>query len=59
MLLVEVIFLKIEFYQIIFVPLSKKKLILRSPNSIRPWQHVIDPLYGYLLLLMKLYKKKI
>ena len=38
--------------------LSKKKmLILRSPNSIRPWQHVIDPLYGYLLLLMKLYKK--
>ena len=38
--------------------LKKKKLILRSPNSIRPWQHVIDPLYGYLLLLMKLYKKE-
>jgi CDP-glucose 4,6-dehydratase len=37
---------------------KKKKLILRSPNSIRPWQHVIDPLYGYLLLLMKLYKKE-
>jgi len=37
---------------------SNKKLILRSPNSIRPWQHVIDPLYGYLLLLMKLYKKQ-
>jgi CDP-glucose 4,6-dehydratase len=36
---------------------KKKRLILRSPNSIRPWQHVIDPLYGYLLLLMKLYKK--
>ena len=33
------------------------KLILRSPSSIRPWQHVIDPLYGYLLLLMKLYEK--
>jgi CDP-glucose 4,6-dehydratase len=38
--------------------LKKKKLILRSPNSIRPWQHVIDPLYGYLLMLMKLYKKQ-
>jgi CDP-glucose 4,6-dehydratase len=37
---------------------TKKKLILRSPNSIRPWQHVIDPLYGYLLLLMKLSKKQ-
>jgi len=34
-----------------------KSLFLRSPNSVRPWQFVIDPLYGYLLLLMKLYKK--
>ena len=42
-----------------FRSLSKnKRLILRAPNSIRPWQHVIDPLYGYLLLLMKLYKKQ-
>jgi CDP-glucose 4,6-dehydratase len=39
--------------------LKNKRLILRSPNSIRPWQHVMDPLYGYLLLLMKLYKKKL
>jgi CDP-glucose 4,6-dehydratase len=38
--------------------LKNERLILRSPNSIRPWQHVIDPLYGYLLLLMKLYKKE-
>jgi CDP-glucose 4,6-dehydratase len=38
--------------------LKNKKLFLRSPNAIRPWQHVIDPLYGYLLLLMKLYKKE-
>ena len=38
--------------------LKKKKLILRSPNSVRPWQHVLDPLNGYLLLLMKLYKKQ-
>ena len=29
---------------------SKKSLILRNPDSIRPWQHVLDPLCGYLLL---------
>ncbi len=23
---------------------------IRRPNSIRPWQHVLEPLYGYLLL---------
>jgi len=39
--------------------LKNKKLILRSPNSIRPWQHVVEPLYGYLLILMKLDKKQI
>jgi len=37
---------------------EKKKLFLRFPNSIRPWQFIIDPLYGYLLLLMKLHKKQ-
>lgn len=39
--------------------LKNKKLTIRSPNSIRPWQHVLEPLYGYLLLLMKLNKKQI
>jgi CDP-glucose 4,6-dehydratase len=37
---------------------KRKNLFLRSPNSIRPWQFIIDPLYGYLLLLMKLHKKQ-
>jgi CDP-glucose 4,6-dehydratase len=37
---------------------EKKKLCLRFPNYIRPWQFIIDPLYGYLLLLMKLHKKE-
>jgi CDP-glucose 4,6-dehydratase len=23
---------------------------IRNPDSVRPWQHVLDPLYGYLLL---------
>jgi CDP-glucose 4,6-dehydratase len=31
-----------------------KKLILRNPNSNRPWQHVIEPLVGYLKLAEKL-----
>jgi len=38
---------------------KNRKLFMRSPNSIRPWQHVLEPLYGYLLLLMKLHAKKI
>ena len=38
---------------------SNKTLLLRYPKSIRPWQHVIEPLYGYLLLLEKLFKRKI
>jgi len=36
---------------------KNKNLFLRSPNSVRPWQFIMDPLYGYLLLLMKLHKK--
>lgn len=27
-----------------------KSIVIRSPQSIRPWQHVLEPLYGYLLL---------
>ena len=30
--------------------LKNKKLIIRSPNSVRPWQHVLEPLHGYLIL---------
>ena len=40
-----------------FRAFKKKRLFLRSPNSIRPWQHVIEPLYGYILLLMNIYNK--
>jgi CDP-glucose 4,6-dehydratase len=29
---------------------------IRNPKSVRPWQHVLEPLYGYLLLAQKLYK---
>ena len=38
----------------------KKKIIkLRNPSSVRPWQHVLEPLTGYLILAEKLYKNKI
>jgi CDP-glucose 4,6-dehydratase len=29
---------------------------LRNPDSIRPWQHVLEPLSGYLLLGIKLFE---
>ncbi len=33
-------------------------MILRQPNSIRPWQFVLEPLRGCLDLTLKLLKKK-
>ena len=35
-----------------------KNLYLRSPNSIRPWQHVLEPVFGYLKLAEEMIKKK-
>jgi CDP-glucose 4,6-dehydratase len=32
-----------------------EELKIRSPYSIRPWQHVLEPLSGYLALCQKLY----
>ena len=37
---------------------QNKKLILRSPEANRPWQHVIEPLIGYLILAEKLFSQK-
>ena len=37
---------------------SQQKLEIRSPNSIRPWQHVLEPLYGYLLTAKTLVEQK-
>lgn len=40
--------------------LNKKKIfIMRNPNHVRPWQHVLEPLFGYLNLAQKQYQKKI
>ena len=30
--------------------IKKTKLIIRSPSAVRPWQHVLEPLHGYLIL---------
>ena len=38
---------------------SGSKLIIRNPKAIRPWQHVLEPLYGYLLLGNLLIRKKL
>lgn len=32
-----------------------ENLIIRNPNAIRPWQHVLEPLSGYLMLAEKLF----
>ncbi len=34
---------------------EEKEIIIRNPLSTRPWQHVIEPLSGYLRLAEKLY----
>ena len=38
---------------------KNKKLVIRNPNHIRPWQHVIEPICGYLILGQKLYNNQI
>lgn len=35
---------------------GKKEIEIRSPQSIRPWQHVLEPLSGYLLLAQKMWE---
>ena len=35
--------------------LNKQTVSIRNPHSLRPWQHVLEPLSGYLLLAEKLY----
>ena len=37
---------------------KNKKFTIRSPNAIRPWQHILDLINGYLILGMKAYGNK-
>jgi CDP-glucose 4,6-dehydratase len=36
--------------------INKKKIEIRNPNAIRPWQHVLEPLSGYLELAQLLFE---
>lgn len=36
-----------------------KPLVIRSPRATRPWQYVLQPLFGYLMLARALYEGKI
>ena len=40
-----------------FRSMKTKKIILRNPKAIRPWQHVMDVCRGYLILSKKIYLK--
>lgn len=33
-----------------------EEMEIRSPDAIRPWQHVLDPIFGYLLMARGLYE---
>lgn len=38
---------------------KKKPAIIRNPLATRPWQHVLEPISGYLLLAEKLYLSEV
>ena len=38
---------------------NKRNILIRNPNATRPWQHVLEPLSGYLILGDKLLNKKL
>ena len=37
---------------------AKKSIIVRNPYSTRPYQHVLEPLFAYLMIAMKQYEDK-
>ncbi len=37
---------------------DKRNIVIRYPDAVRPWQHVLDPLCGYLLLAKHLYENQ-
>ena len=38
--------------------MKNKKLIIRNPNSVRPWQYILDVLNGYLVQVFYLSRNK-
>ena len=37
---------------------NRKNILIRNPKSVRPWQHVLEALSGYIILVQKLYHNK-
>jgi len=37
---------------------KSKPVVIRNPKATRPWQHVLEPLSGYLILAQKLYENQ-
>jgi len=37
---------------------KSETVVIRNPGATRPWQHVLEPLSGYLILAEKLYKNQ-
>ena len=37
---------------------KNEPVVIRNPKATRPWQHVLEPLSGYLILAEKLYKNQ-
>ena len=37
---------------------NKESVKIRNPNALRPWQHVLDPLNGYMILAEKLWEEQ-
>ena len=37
--------------------IANQPVRIRNPNAIRPWQHVLEPLSGYLVLAKRLYEE--
>lgn len=35
--------------------MNKEQIVIRNPYAIRPWQYVLDPLHGYLMLIERLF----
>ena len=36
--------------------INKQPVVIRNPKAVRPWQHVLDPLNGYMTLAEKLWE---
>lgn len=37
--------------------IKNEQALIRNPNAVRPWQHVLEPLSAYLLIAQKLYQE--